>query len=165
VEVRNPLPGDDDSPRGHGTREQPSDVRYDAEGRASLRVPTFVIVVKAICAALIAFAATFAPQRPQLVVGLIAAAAVATYAARDVVARERLRVDTDGLRVVRGYAGHRHLAWNDIERLRVDHRTRLGARADALEIDADTEIYLLTRNDLGAEPEDALAILERFRQT
>ena len=104
-----------------------------------------------------------ASNRPQLVVSLLAALGVAAYAVRDVVARERLAADADGVRVTRGYAGHRSLAWSEIERVRVDARTRLGARSEMLEIDAGEEIFLFSRFDLGVDPEDAAAALAAVR--
>ena len=78
-------------------------------------------------------------------------------------ARERLRADRDGVVAVRGYAGHRRLTWSEIERVRVDARTRLGASTELLEIDAGEEIYLFSRHDLGVDPTDAVEALEAVR--
>jgi hypothetical protein len=122
-----------------------------------------VVIGKFAVAGLLALVAGFAPQSSQVIVGLTAALAVLAYAGRDVIARERLRADAAGIVAVRGYAGHRPLSWNEIEGLRVDSRARLGARTATLEVDAGEELYFFTRNDLGVEPDEALALLEQVR--
>lgn len=130
-------------------------------------VPTRVIVLKFAVAALLvvlALVALGAREISQFVIGLVVAAAVAVYAARDLVARERLRADRDGLVAVRGYAGHRRLPWSEIERVRVDARSRLGTSSELLEIDAGEEIYLFSRHDLGVDPTDAAESLEAVRR-
>ena len=63
-----------------------------------------------------------------------------------------------------GYAGRRHLAWSEIERVRVDARNRLGAQHRLLEIDADPEIFLFSRYDLGMDPAEAAEALEAVRE-
>lgn len=176
VEIRSPLPPDDDDRRALSVGP---DADFDAElddvddpdaiddgpppDHVSFRVPTRIIVAKFGAAALIAVIAAFAPQTAQLVVGLVVAASLAGYAARDVVARERLRADADGLVAIRGYAGRRHLAWDEIERLAVDDRTRFGAPSQTLEIDAEAELFLFSRNDLGVDPDEALTLLAKLR--
>ena len=75
--------------------------------------------------------------------------------------RDRLRADAGGVEVVAGLAGRRRLAWSELERIRVDERTRLGVRSDLLELDAGEEIYLFSRYDLGADPQDALRGADR----
>ncbi len=130
-------------------------------------VPTRVITVKFAVAALLAvlaLAALGGRERSQFAIALVVAAAVAVYAARDLIARERLRADRDGVVAVRGYAGHRHLNWSEIERVRVDARSRLGASTALLEIDAGEEIYLFSRHDLGVDPTDAAESLQAVRR-
>jgi len=122
-------------------------------------VPTRVIVVKFGLVALLALLGLLASNRPQVVVSLTAAVAMAIYAARDLLVRERLRADRDGVVAVSGYAGRRRLAWSDIERVRVDARSRLGASSELLEIDADPEIFLFSRHDLGVDPTEAAEAL------
>jgi Bacterial PH domain len=134
-----------------------------ATGEVRFAVPTRVMVLKFGLAAGLAMLGLIASNRPQLVLGLGSAAAVAAYAARDVVARQRLRADREGLVTVRGYAGRRRLAWSEIERVRVDTRTRLGASSELLEIDADEEIFLFSRFDLGVDPSEAVEALQTLR--
>lgn len=148
-----------------GKPERPvDDVSAD---QVSYVVPTRVIVLKFAVAALLgvlALVALGAGEISQFVIGVVVASAVAVYAARDLVARERLRADGDGVVAVRGYAGHRRLPWSEIERVRVDARSRLGASTELLEIDAGEEIYLFSRNDLGVDPTDAAESLEAVRR-
>ena len=89
--------------------------------------------------------------------------ALAGWALRDVIAPVRLAADPDGVTVVVGLAGRRRLTWSEIERIRIDHRDRLGVRAKLLEVDAGDHLYLFSRYDLGAEPEDVLASLLALR--
>lgn len=91
--------------------------------------------------------------------GLLVAILLAVYGIRDVVAPIRLAADQDGLTVVAGYAGHRRVAWSQIERLRVDSRRR----AEFLEVDTGEALHLFSRYDLSMPPHDALNMLERIR--
>jgi hypothetical protein len=156
--------GYEDEPDDLGAAEGPAD--QASADHVSYVVPTRVIVVKFAVAALLvvlALVALGSGERSQSVIGLVVASAVAVYAARDLVARERLRADPDGVVAVRGYAGHRRLAWSEIERVRVDARTRFGASTELLEVDAGEEIYLFSRHDLGVDPTDAAEALEAVR--
>jgi hypothetical protein len=87
------------------------------------------------------------------------AVGLAGWALRDVVTPVRLAADPDGLTVVVGFAGHRRLAWAEIERVRIDRRDRLGVRTELLEVDAGDSLYLFSRYELGAEPADVLESL------
>ena len=126
-------------------------------------VPTRVIVGKFGLAAVLAVAAVSLGSGPQRIIALVAAAAVVAYALRDVLARERLRADAEGVVAVRGYAGRRHLSWDEVEAVRLDARQRLGAHTELLEIDAGPEIYQFSRHDLGTEPAEALEALTAVR--
>lgn len=129
----------------------------------SYQVPGRVILSKAAVVLLLALVALAAPNRTQTQVGLVVALAAAIVVARDLVARQRLQADRTGVVVRRGYAGRRHLPWPQIEAVRVDARTRLGARAELLELDAGEEIYQLSRYELGADPREVAAVLESLR--
>lgn len=91
-----------------------------------------------------------------------AAAVLAVYAVRDVVAPVRLAADTDGVTVVTGFARRHRLAWSDIDRLRLDERRRLGTRSEFVEIDADDQLYLFSTYDLGSRCHDAVEALARL---
>jgi hypothetical protein len=152
VRIRDPHQSDDDEPDDEAW---PSAVSY--------AVPTSVIVGKfAVAAALAAIALIFG-VREQVPIGLGAAVGIAVYAARDVLARERLAADSDGLTVISGYAGHRRLDWSDVQRMTIDSRLRFGARTEILELDTGDHIFLFSRFDLGVPPEDALAELEALQ--
>ena len=155
VDVRRPDRPDDDPERAL--------LEPAPDGTVAFRVPTRVVAAKFGVAIVLALAALALASGPSLVIGLIAAALVAVYAVRDVLARERLRADPSGVVAVHGYAGRRHLPWKEIESVRVDARTRLGARTELLEIDADTEIFQFSRFDLGVEPDEALAAIDDVR--
>jgi hypothetical protein len=150
VHVRDPGRPDEPS-SGH-----PSEVTF--------RVPIGVIVIKFGLAALVTLGALVTGDRLALFVGLAAALALAAVGLRDVLARDRLRADPTGIDVVRGYLGRVHLDWTDVEHLRVDERLRLGVRSQLLEVDADTELYLFSRYDLGVEPSVALESLLQTRR-
>jgi hypothetical protein len=153
VRIRDPRPFDDDGQDGDGDR--PSAVSYG--------VPISVIVGKFAVAAVLALIALIVGVREQVPIGLAAAVGVALYAARDVLARERLAADAHGLTTISGYAGHRHLDWSDMERMSIDSRLRFGARTEILELDIGDHIFLFSRFDLGVPPDEALAALEALR--
>jgi hypothetical protein len=94
-----------------------------------------------------------------------AAAGLAAWALRDLIAPVRLAADPDGLTVVVGFAGRRRLAWAQIEGVRLDRRQRLGVRAELLEVDAEDNLYLFSMHDLGAAPDEVLPVLLALRST
>jgi hypothetical protein len=100
---------------------------------------------------------------------LLAALVAGGYALRDLAAPVRLRADADGITVVTGFAGRDRLRWDQIERIRVDSRSRLGTRSEMLEIDAGETLHLFSGYDLGMpcwEAAQALdAIDPRARET
>jgi hypothetical protein len=124
-------------------------------GSVSFRVPTRMPVVKLGLAVLMLVAALVTGESLAVIVGVLAAVGLTAYGLRDVLAPVRLAADATGLDVTSGYAGRRHLDWSDVERVHVDERLRLGVRAQLLEIDADAELYLFSRFDLGTDPADA----------
>jgi hypothetical protein len=131
-------------------------VRYRVDPRfTAVKVGGFVIF------ALVALA--LHGDRPTLAFTAVAALVAGGYAVRDIVAPVRLAANRAGVTVIHGYAGHRRLEWDDIERLRLDERRRLGTRSAALEIDTGDHLYLLSSYDLGADPADAVAALDGLR--
>ncbi|MFG1915038.1 PH domain-containing protein [Micromonospora sp. NPDC048898] len=102
----------------------------------------------------------FADDDPvRLVLAVLAAAALATWAVRDLIAPVRLAVDPAGLTVIRGFAGRQLLPWPAIEAITVDRRPRLGLTSEVLEIDAGVSLHLFGRYDLGATPEEVAVAL------
>ena len=85
------------------------------------------------------------------------AALVLALAARDVVTRPRLTAGPGGV-VVRTLAGRTELPWAGL-RVRVRESRRFGVRGRTLELDTaagpddDGTLVVLTRRDLGADPE------------
>ncbi|WP_407664726.1 PH domain-containing protein [Micromonospora tarensis] len=99
----------------------------------------------------------------RLVVAALAAAALAGWAVRDLVAPVRLTVATAGLTVIHGFAGRRLLPWSAVEAITVDRRPRLGLTSETLEIDAGDSLHLFGRYDLGSTPEEVAAALRAAR--
>lgn len=145
-----------------GFERDPAELVRD--GVASLRVATGVIVLKFVAAAILAGLALLAPTRTQSFLALLGWAGLTAYAARDLLLRERLRADATGVVAVRGFR-RVELPWSRVERVRVDARSRLGARSELLEIDAgDDTILLFSRYDLGVDPDDAERALALVRR-
>jgi len=123
------------------------------------RVPHRVAVTKFVVAAGVAALSLLANGPAQVVVALVAAAGIAAYGVRDLVAPLRLRLDETGI-----VAGRRAFPWAAIEAVRIDSRLRLGLRAEAVEIDAGDDILLFAASDLGVPVTEAAATVERFRE-
>jgi hypothetical protein len=85
------------------------------------------------------------------------------WALRDLIAPVRLAADPTGITVVAGFARRRHLAWTQIERVRVDRRERRGLRTELLEIDAGDSLHLFSLHDLGVPPDEVAAALTTLR--
>jgi hypothetical protein len=96
-------------------------------------------------------------------IGIIAALALGAFALRDVLAPVRLAADVDGVTVVSGFAGRRHLSWSEIERIRVDERRRLGTRSQLLEIDTGDSLHLFSAYELSAPCDEVVAVLQTLR--
>jgi hypothetical protein len=90
-------------------------------------------------------------------------------AARDVLARPRLRAGADGVDVRTLVRGH-HLPWARL-RVRVRDSRRLGMRSRTLELDTaagpddDGVLVVLGRRDLGADPDDVARALRALDPT
>ncbi|MEH1102010.1 PH domain-containing protein [Micromonospora sp. CPCC 205561] len=102
-------------------------------------------------------------DRVQLALAVVAAAGLAGWAARDLVAPVRLAVDPEGVTVIHGFAGRRRLPWAAVERVTVDRRARLGLGSALLEVDAGESLHLFGRHDLGADPADVAEALREAR--
>jgi hypothetical protein len=144
-------------------REQVEPVQPGPDGTYRFRVPTGIMIMKFGGVALLAGLSVLAASGPQRVAALVAAVLLAIYGLRDVVARERLRADHSGLVVIRGYAARQRLDWTDIERIRVDTRSRLGTTTRLLEVDTGDDIHLYSRYDLGVDPDAAVIALDSLR--
>lgn len=94
----------------------------------------------------------------------ILAVGLAAGAAWGVLARPRLAAGPDGLQV-RGARGVTVLPWGQVSQVSVVRTRRLGRDVPVLEIATATDALLvLTRLDLGAEPDDVLARLLELRR-
>jgi hypothetical protein len=133
-------------------------------GEFSWRVSPNLTVLKAAGAGAFALAAVVVSDDPaRAVVASLAAVALALFAARDLLVAVRLAADPAGVTVPRGFLGRQHLAWADIEAVRVDERRRFGAQRQLLEIDAGETLHLFSAHELNAPCTDVAAALERLR--
>ncbi|MFI0445734.1 PH domain-containing protein [Actinomadura sp. 6N118] len=131
--------------------------------KRSWRVPPPQIVVKCAAALVLAALAALSMDDPQLVfLAGIAALGAAALALRDLLAPVRLTAGADGLTVVNGYAGKRHIPWSDVTAIRVDERQRLLMRTRLLEIETPDDLHLLSTFDLGEDVRDVEAELLRL---
>ncbi|MEV6929618.1 PH domain-containing protein [Dactylosporangium sp. NPDC051485] len=127
--------------------------------------PGFTALKCAVTVVLALAAAFFAEDRAALSAAIVAAVVAGGYALRDVLAPVRLAADQHGLTVVTGYAGHRRVEWSQVERIRVEARSRGGLRGELLEIDTGDTLHLLSTHDLHARPADVAEELDRIRTT
>ena len=125
------------------------------------RVPAFVPVLKLTGAVLLLLVGLlFATDEVTLAVAVVAAAGLAVWGARDLLARERLAADETGLTVVTGFARRRHIPWPAVEKIAVERRPHAGIRTETLEIDTGDAVHLFSKHDLGAPPEEVAAALD-----
>lgn len=97
----------------------------------------------------------------RLFVGVLVLA-LAAAAAHGSICRPRLRADHEGV-TVRGLRGPRHWSWPAVT-VRVRQDRRFGRTMRTLELDADPDLVVLTRFDLGADPQDVAAELNTLRR-
>jgi hypothetical protein len=114
--------------------------------------------------ALVVLVVVFGRKDPvQWFIAIAVAAGLLGWAARDLIAPVRLSADTSGITMVVGYLRRRHVAWPQVERVRVDRRERRGLRNQLLEIDTGDSLHLFSANELGADPEDVAGALNALR--
>ena len=104
---------------------------------------------------------------PGRVIALAAVGLLGTLALVGTAVRPRLAIAADGLRVGR-LRGTRYWPWSAVHRVEVVTSGRFGRRVGMLEIDAvdpaGTErLVVLTALDLGADPVEVAAELDRVR--
>ncbi len=62
-----------------------------------------------------------------------------------------------------GYAGHRHIRWDEVTAIRVDERRRLLLHTRMLELETADDLHLLSAFDLGSDVHDVADELYRLR--
>ncbi|MEV0840119.1 PH domain-containing protein [Actinocatenispora sera] len=135
--------------------------------RVEWRVRPAAAVLKGVGAAAFVVAGLWAggTDRVGLAIGLAGAMVLAVLALRDLVLAVSLAADRDGV-TIRGILGHHRVPWSDVERIRVDRRSRRGIRSELVEIDCDTELHLFSRTQLGgADCVDVVRQLGAMRPT
>lgn len=144
-----------------GAWSQPESPQAD---RAEWRVSGGFAALKcAVTVVLVGAAVFFADDRRAFIAALVAAVVAGGYALRDIVRPVRLAADPGGITVVSGYLGRRRLDWGQVERVRVDTRTRAGVRSELLEIDTGDMLYLLSTYDLNDRVADVADELLRIK--
>ncbi|MEU8230100.1 PH domain-containing protein [Actinoplanes sp. NPDC048791] len=114
--------------------------------------------------ALVVLVVAFGREDPvQWFIAGVVAAALTGWAVRDLIAPVRLSADTSGVTMVVGFVRRRHVAWPQIERVRVDRRERMGLRNRLLEIDAGDSLHLFSLHELGTDPEEVAESLNALR--
>ncbi|WP_433723178.1 PH domain-containing protein [Actinoplanes sp. CA-051413] len=114
--------------------------------------------------ALVVLVVAFGRKDPvQWFIAVVVAAALTGWAVRDLIAPVRLSADTSGVTMVVGFVRRRHVAWPQIERVRVDRRERMGLRNRLLEIDAGDSLHLFSQHELGTDPEEVAESLNALR--
>jgi hypothetical protein len=161
MEMRPPAPEDQPVPQEPAPENEGPVVRVRQPSTGTeWRVSSGLVTLKIIGAVAFGLIPTaFGLNPASRWFGWVVTLGLAVYALRDLLAPVRLAADPDGVTVVSGFAGHRRLGWDEIERVRIDH-TR---RAEFLEIDAGESLYLFSRYDLGTSPTEALPALNRLR--
>lgn len=128
------------------------------------RVDRRTTTLKAVAAvAFVVLAIVVADDLPGRLLGLVIAAALATFAARDLLVPVRLAADTHGVTVISGFGTRRHISWAEIERVRVDVQRRLGRRSELLEIDTGERLHLFSAAELGTDCDEVAAALVTLR--
>ena len=77
------------------------------------------------------------------------------------VARPRLHADAAGI-TVRGLTGRRHWTWAEVN-VRLVHTRRFGREVATVELDAESDLVVLGRFDLGADPVDVVEAIRHLR--
>ncbi|MFD5831801.1 PH domain-containing protein [Lentzea sp. NPDC060358] len=123
--------------------------------------PTRIVAVAWVAALALAVATVLADDNAgRLLIGL-ATLLVAYLAAFATIARPRLTADVDGL-AVRGFASTTLLPWHEVK-VKLQTTRRLGREQQTLELDADDRLVVLTKLDLGADPEEVAGVLHALR--
>jgi hypothetical protein len=123
--------------------------------------PAPLVAAAWVLALLLAVATILADDNAgRLLVGL-ATLLVSYLAAFATIARPRLSADANGL-AVRGFANTTHLAWHEVK-VKLQTTRRLGREQRTLELDADDRLVVLTKLDLGADPEEVAGVLHALR--
>jgi hypothetical protein len=156
------MPDEPATPRPSQEPQRPAEPVAEARWRVDGRLTG----MRAAGMLIFAVAAVAARADPLgLTLCVLAAAALLVYTARDVLAPIRLAADAEGVTVVAGFARRVRLPWDQIDRVRVDRRRRLGTTAELLEIDAGDALHLFSSYDLGVAPHEAERTLRSVRET
>jgi len=105
--------------------------------------------------------AILADDRPGKVLLAVAALTLVLAGLFGTIARPRLAADADGI-TVRDLVGRKHWPWAHVN-VRLRHTRRFGRDVATVEVDADPDLVVLTRLDLGADPVDVIDAIRALR--
>jgi hypothetical protein len=105
--------------------------------------------------------AIFTDDRPGQVLISVASVTLVLAGLFGTIARPRLAADADGI-TVRSLVGRRHWPWAAVN-VRLARTRRLGREVTTVEIDADPDLVVLGRFDLGADPADVIDAIRELR--
>ncbi len=122
--------------------------------------PGLVAISWVLAAASITWA-ILADDRPGQVLLAVAALTLVLAGLFGSIARPRLVADPDGI-TVRSLVGRRHWPWAEVN-VRLMRTRRFGREIATVEIDADPDLVVLTRIELGADPVDVVDAIRALR--
>ncbi len=162
MEIRNPAMPDEPAAPGPTPPDRPD--AEPAPATAAWRVDGRLTGMK-VAGTVIFAIALLVLRDDRLGVGLsgLGALVLLGYSLRDLLAPVRLAADADGVTLVAGFARRVRLRWDQIERVRVDRRRRLGTVSELLEIDTGETLHLFSSYDLGVPPAQAARTLDQIR--
>ena len=120
-----------------------------------------LVAIGWVCAAAAAAGVVLIADAPGRVLLAMAALLLAFAGLFGTVARPRLAADSGGI-TVRGLTGRRHWSWAEVN-VRLAHTRRLGREVTTVEVDADPDLVVLGRLDLGADPVDVVDAIRALR--
>ncbi|MER7078910.1 PH domain-containing protein [Saccharopolyspora kobensis] len=88
--------------------------------------------------------------------------ALAVASAHATICRPRLSADREGV-TVRGLGGRRRWPWSAVT-VQVRSHRRFGREVQSLELDSDAVLVILTRLDLGTDPQDVAEALRDWQR-
>lgn len=147
MELRHSAMPEGQRPESASTGPVPADEPAPTE--VAYRVDRRLTAVRMVGALVFALVALVRSDPASRTIALVAAVVLAVYTVRDRLVPVRLAADAEGVDIVTGFAGRRRIPWSEVERVRLDTRSRLGMRSELVEIDTGEQLHLFSSYDLG----------------
>jgi hypothetical protein len=130
------------------------------ETRSWAPIPALVGLAWLLAAAAVAWV-LLTPDRPGRLLLSVVALVLVWIGLFGTIARPRLLADTAGI-TVRGLTGRRHWTWAEVN-VRLVHTRRFGRDVATVEVDAESDLVVLGRFDLGVDPVDVIEAIRALR--